>query len=95
MFFVLPGNDGVPVETLRYEALRQGIQDFELLKLLEQKLPVETAQAAIQKALSCILRAPSLGEFANAGTVNAASLYSLEPQDYQAARGIILDAFGH
>jgi len=38
MCLVYPGDDG-PIESLRYEAMRDGIQDFELLKLLSGKDP--------------------------------------------------------
>ncbi len=92
MYFVLPGKDGFPVETLRYEALRLGIQDFELLKMVEQKLPADEAKAVIEKALRCILRAQSPQAFADVDHVNAVELYSLDPQDYQEARRLLLEA---
>ena len=92
MYFVLPGKDGAPVETLRYEALRLGIQDYELLKIVEHKLPAAEAQALIEKALHCILHAHSPQDFARVDQSRAEELYSLDPQDYQEARRLILEA---
>jgi len=92
MYFVLPGKDGAPVETLRYEALRLGIQDYELLKLAEQKLPAGEAQTLFDKAFRCILRVQSEQDFARVDQVRAEELYSLDPQDYQEARRLVLEA---
>jgi hypothetical protein len=95
MYFVLPGKDGAPVETLRYEALRAGIQDYELLKLVEKSLPMGEAQAVIKQAMQCILRVASGQEFAKVGQARAEELYSLEAQDYQQARRLLLEALIH
>jgi hypothetical protein len=92
MFFVLPGNDGAPVETLRYEALRTAVQDYELLKLAERTLPAAALKALLERAYGLILRACSIRDFAGAGTASAETLYSLDPQDYQAARRLVLEA---
>lgn len=37
MFFVYPGKDGKPLSSLRWENMRFGIQDYQLLSLLQQK----------------------------------------------------------
>lgn len=95
MFFVLPGRDGTPVETLRYEALRVAAQDYELLKLVERVLPDDQARTAIQAAMGKILQPDALERFADparAAFAGAQTLYSLDPEDYQAARRILLDA---
>jgi len=92
MFFVLPGKDGVPVETLRSEALRSAIQDYELLKLVEHSLPAEQASAVIAAAFKYILRTASIEDFANMDNPRPETLYSLDPQDYQAARRLLLEA---
>jgi hypothetical protein len=92
MFFVLPGHDGAPVETLRYEALRAAAQDFELLKLVERALPHDQAQAALRSAMLKLLRPDALQGFADPATAPAKALYSLDPQDYQTARGVLIDA---
>jgi hypothetical protein len=52
MSFVMPGKDGAPVETLRYEALRTAVQDYELIKMVERRLPNEKAKAIINEALN-------------------------------------------
>lgn len=92
MYFVLPGMDGAPVETLRYEALRTAVQDYELLKLVERSLPDAEAANVIEQAMGCILHAESLSDFAKVGSARAADLYSLDPQDYHQAKKILLDA---
>jgi hypothetical protein len=92
MYFVLPGKDGAPVETLRYEGLRAAVQDYELLKLVERTLGVAEASAVIEKAFSKILHTKNIPDFADAARTNPQDLYSLDPLDYQAARQILLDA---
>jgi hypothetical protein len=92
MFFVLPGKDGAPVETLRYEALRTAVQDYELLKLVERTLPAAEAQALFERAFARILHAGSIADFSRVYTVRADELYSLDPKDYQTAREMMLEA---
>ncbi len=92
MYFVLPGPDGGPVETLRYEALRCAVQDYELLRLVETSLPPAEAQAVIEQARLLIFKTADLQDFARVGEVNAAQLYSLDPDDYEAAQVLLLTA---
>jgi hypothetical protein len=92
MFFVLPGKDGAPVETLRYEAMRAAAQDHELLKLAERTLSADEAQALFDRAFARVLRTGSIEDFAQLGTARAENLYSLDPDDYQAARRLVLKA---
>jgi len=99
MFFVLPGVDGAPVETLRYEAMRAAAQDYELLKLAERTLSADKAQALLPEAFARILRTESIRDFAELiedfdqlDTARAEDLYSLDPSDYQAARRVVLEA---
>ena len=95
MYFVLPGADGQPVETVRYEAMRVAAQDYELLRLVERSLAPDVAHAVINQAMSHILRAPSVTAFAAVGGHHqppADDLYSLSPEDYLAARRILLTA---
>jgi hypothetical protein len=91
MYFVLPGLDGAPVETLRYEALRTAIQDYELLNLVERTLPAEAASIVIEQALGRILKAP-LEHFAELNQAAAENLYSVDPSDYVEARRLLLTA---
>ena len=49
MYFVLPGKDGAPVETLRYEALRRAIQDYELLRLADRTVGEEEKATLFEK----------------------------------------------
>ena len=91
MFFVLPGRDGRPVETLRYEAMRQAAQDFELLKMAERRLPPNQAKQVIDEAYTLIFKTNLIKDFAEISTARAEDLYSLDPSDYQAARKVVLD----
>lgn len=90
LFFVLPGKDGKPVETLRYEAMRTAVQDYELLKLVEKQLPDSESDPLMQQVFEQILNTDNIEDFANVWTVKADSLYSLDPVDYQQARELLL-----
>jgi hypothetical protein len=96
MYFVLPGPDGEPVETLRYEALRRAIQDYELLRLAECTLSAEKMATVSTAAFAQILRTMDVRDFAGVGRqqngASAADLYSSEPEDYERAREIVLAA---
>ena len=92
MHFVLPGPDGAPVETLRYEALRAGIQDYELVQMLVAKLGEEKADQVLERAYGRLLRAESLTEFVGADPRFPEALYSLDPADYAQAHAMVIDA---
>ena len=92
MYLVLPGQDGAPVETLRYEALRAGIQDYVLLNMLVQRLGARAAEEVLEKAFAKILRVESLAAFVGADPQRPDLLYSLDPADYHAARALVLKA---
>lgn len=55
LYFVLPGLDGRPVETLRYEALRMAVQDYELLRMADQVLPPGQAREIFEQCMSQVL----------------------------------------
>jgi len=92
MFFVLPGKDGAPVETLRYEALRTAVQDYELVKLVERRLAPDAAQDVIDRAFARILHTDEVADFSRVYELPAEALYSLDAADYTAARRILLGA---
>ncbi|TDH66378.1 hypothetical protein CCR75_001736 [Bremia lactucae] len=91
MYFVLPGLDGWPVETLRLESLRFAGQAFELLSLAKDTLPPAQMQELQRTVAEQILRSSDLEEFSQCGDRAREDLYSLDPLDYQRARSIILD----
>lgn len=94
MYFVLPGLNGDPVETLRYEALRMAVQDFELLKMVERTLSSSAAAKLISEATKLILRTDDVSDFAKVDIcdINATDLYSLDPNDYESATHLIIEA---
>ena len=91
MYLVLPGFDGAPVETLRYEALRAAIQDYELLHLVAHTLPAEAASHVIEQALERILKSP-LEHFAELDQAAAENLFAVDPADFAEARRLLLAA---
>jgi hypothetical protein len=92
MYFVLPGPDGAPVETLRYEALRTAVQDYELIKLVQRRLAPAAAGEVIARAFARILHTDDVADFARVYELPAEALYSLYAADYAAARRILLEA---
>ncbi|KAE9316029.1 hypothetical protein PF008_g19112 [Phytophthora fragariae] len=91
MYFVLPGHDGWPVETLRLESLRFAGQAFELLALAQEKLAPTQMQQLKRTVAEQILRSSDLEEFGRCGDRAREDLYSLDPLDYQRAKTIILE----
>jgi hypothetical protein len=92
MYFVLPGRDGAPVETLRYEAMRFAIQDYELLCLSERVLPPDQAQAVLAAAFAKVLSPGALSGLADPAAAQAEDLYSTDPDDFRAARRLVIEA---
>jgi hypothetical protein len=92
MFFVLPGKDGAPVETLRYEALRMAVQDYELIELVQRRLDPAEAREAIDCAFARILHTKDVADFSRVYELPAEALYSLDAGDYAAARRILLES---
>ncbi|KAL4116756.1 hypothetical protein PRIC2_012208 [Phytophthora ramorum] len=91
MYFVLPGQDGWPVETLRLESLRFAGQAFELLALAQETLAPAQMQQLQRTVAEQILRSSDLEEFGRCTDRAREDLYSLDPLDYQRAKTIILD----
>lgn len=91
MGFTYPGRDGRPIETVRYEIFRQGIQDAELINLLKKKNK-EIVETVLQQVFKGIIRAEKMSDFASTNARSAESLYSLDPRDYTEARRLVLDA---
>ncbi|CAH0488016.1 unnamed protein product [Peronospora farinosa] len=91
MYFVLPGQDGWPVETLRLESLRFAGQAFELLRLAQETLAPAQMQQLQRTVAEQILRSSDLEEFGRYANRAREDLYSLDPLDYQRAKTIILN----
>jgi len=91
MYFVLPSMSGYPVETLRFEALRLGIQDYELLRLAESILNVDDANRLFDEIRHLLIRTDDFSNFNNPEYCRS-DLYSIDPQDYENARNLVIDA---
>ena len=50
-FIVYPGENGEPLESIRYMVFRQGIQDMRALELLEELAGRDTVEAIIAEGL--------------------------------------------
>ena len=87
MSFVYPGMHGGPVLSSRYEALRAGIQDYELLKLAERRGRKDAAGKALRK----VVKARTPRWFQRARGVPPEKLYALKDADITAARKMLLD----
>jgi hypothetical protein len=92
LYFVLPGVDGKPVETLRYEALRMAVQVYTLMTLVEETLPADQSGPLLQNLFSGLLKVDSVGAFADRFDDRAERLYSLNPADYHEAHRLLLEA---
>jgi len=86
MAFVYPGIHGGPVLTHRYEALRAGIQDYELLKLAERR----GKKDVVKKALRKVIKTRTPRWFQDARKVPPEKLYTLKDRDIEAARKLLL-----
>ncbi|KAI9909545.1 hypothetical protein PsorP6_015185 [Peronosclerospora sorghi] len=91
MYFVLPGHDGWPVETLRLESLRFAAQAFELLALAQEALAPAQMQQLQRTVAEQILRSSDLEEFGRFTERAREDMYSLDPLDYQRAKTMILN----
>ncbi len=87
--FVYPSHNGRPLLTLRYKALKRGIEDFELISLLREKVP--HSEQILEKVWSCIFKTTDITRFYEAGATPEA-LYSLNDEDYEKAKEILLNA---
>lgn len=89
--FVYPASSGKPILTLRYKALDKGIEDFELLKMVQTRCAnwQEIHQAyfaLILKELDLKLHHPD--EY----NKEPEELYSLSETDYEKARLLLIEA---
>ena len=90
--FVYPAKDGGCLLSLRYLALRRGIEDFELAHLVEST--VENGAAIAEKAVAKVVVEPDMAkwDFDNYFEEGRERLYSGDINDYEEARGLLLDA---
>jgi len=87
--FVYPGYDGKPLLSIRYKNLKRGIEAFELIQILKRVAP--NAQEVLEKVWNLIFRTRRVEDFHPQSGKEPRSLYSLDYQDYQNARQILLE----
>lgn len=88
--FVYPANDGRPLLTLRYKNLKRGIGDFELITKVRQTC--EDAEDILEKVWTLILKERDIKQFHPKQGKRGCELYSLDYEDYQKAKEIMIDA---
>ena len=86
MNFVYPGNDGSPLLSLRYKALLRGVEDFELLRMADEKSPV--TRNFIETS---ILKGTSIQEISAMGYDESEpeKPFSLDHRDYEGLRRLL------
>ncbi|KAF1317011.1 hypothetical protein FI667_g15039, partial [Globisporangium splendens] len=95
MYFVLPGKDGAPVETLRLESLRFAIQVYELLRLAQEMLECGQMEQLKAEIAQLIWRTTEFSGFCRSDDKARSDLYSLDPLDYQRAKVLLIDTLAN
>jgi len=96
MFFVYPGKHGGPVSSLRWEILKMGIQEYELLRIAADYVKCHddtegrSINSALQEALGTILAGKDAPTTRMRGVPYAGFSYSLDWRDYENSRQLIL-----
>jgi len=88
--FVYPSYGGHPLLSLRYKLLLMGIQDFELLNMVETRYGAYSP--VLKEYFRRILFEPDLKKYYSEDRSDGQGLYSLNWQDYEGARKLLLDA---
>ena len=83
--FVYPAANGAPLLTLRYKALKRGIQFYELLEQLREKDP-----AALEEAYALVVREKDVREYYKTWH-SLEDMCSVDGEDYMALKRYLLD----
>ncbi len=83
--FVYPAANGAPLLTLRYKALKRGIQFYELLERLREKDP-----AALEEAYALVVREKDVREYYKTWH-SLEDMCSVDGEDYMALKQYLLD----
>ena len=83
--FVYPASNGAPLLTLRYKALKRGIQFYELLEQLREKDP-----AALEEAYALVVREKDVREYYKTWH-SLEDMCSVDGEDYMALKRYLLD----
>ena len=87
-FLVYPGLGGRTVYSLRYFALKRGIEDFELMQMVKQEC--ENGEEIVDEALKPLFRQPDITRW-NFYQADE-NQYSFSPEDYEACRAKLIRA---
>ncbi len=88
--FVYPGKGGQCFRSLRYLALRRGIEDFELCQMVKERCA--HGEELASKASAMVLREPDLGKWDFDDKLGREKYLSLDRADYEGARDMLIDA---
>lgn len=87
--FVYPSRGGNPLLSLRYFALKRGVEDFELAAMAG-RLPC--GAAALEQAYASVIRQKDIRLWEYDGDADTSRLYSADWSDYEKARLFLLKA---
>lgn len=86
--FVYPAWNGKPLLTLRYKSLKRGIEDFELISMVKDK--VGASGGFPEEIWDKIIKCKDIKKYSQGSSMDASSLYSLYPKDYDEFKYSIL-----
>lgn len=98
LLFVYPGQDGTPMSSVRWETLKQAIQEFELLRMLRAKIDEVGAadpkakadlEARLNAAVARVILVDGMGEF-RVSKKRPEELYATDPGAYDVARAEVI-----
>lgn len=100
LLLVYPGEDGKPMSSVRWELLKQGIQEYEMLRMLHRRCE-ETAlhdpntgaalKTSLNTVISRLIRVSDIGKF-RVDEKQPEELYATDPAAYDSARKALLEA---
>ncbi len=87
--FVYPGCSNSPLLSLRYKALKRGIEDFELVRMIQE---IHAApEIIVDRIRNKILKTKDIRNFHYSLGKKAEELYSLDYDDYREVRNLLLN----
>lgn len=98
MFLVYPGADGKPMSSVRWEMLKQGIQEFEMLRMVRKKVDTiglkdpdakRRLESQLNDVISHVIRVDDLGKF-RVNEKQPEDLYATDPRAYDRARNALI-----
>ena len=87
--FVYPSRGGEPLLSLRYFALKRGIEDFELARMV---MSAPDGRAVLERVWKLIIREPDIRQWEYVDGMDTSVMYSANWEEYEKARALMLEA---